>query len=593
MRISSQSYISNFIQMFLRLLIKAAESKRQTGEKALELLTSMCTYSSFPYGDTHRSEQSEFLLDLFSHVKNYETHTGRNVLPALQPVYQSAPAEWIINLSERKSSLFLEVLKLQTVKKPVVLTGWLDEESEERRFLQCLPYISQLRTHPGSPGGAERCIQSLCKVMRSREEAEQVALLLQALNFTVSLGGKLSTSSCRSVGRVLGLSASTLNLTLNPQSISLRGSRLLFRHISHLHTLRLHWAMMVKMVQALRSLRAPTSVTVEELSLILNRTQRSEGELSRVLSSLSSLLRLWNAQSVNLTEHTMEVQPLTVLLCHQGSLTIRLSKETLQQLVVVVYETQEEDVDFRKSSINQQNIRELVSVLDRIQLRHLSSSFVLPIIREIYESGSAHCVSSLLSSAENLINLNSRELDSHRLDLSCSSTLDLTAPTNTLTLSTEDRIVVSMTIQRAQTNTELILQDCEMEEAGVEQLYNILHSVRLNCSKALLLQFLSLVRVGTELDCVWRAVALSRALEYSEGLSELDLSHCQLTDHCLELLFPHLHRTHILDLSNNDFTDRKARDILSLNSSVKTIRLFNNRLTEKQLFTSDRRFEIW
>ncbi|KAL7841201.1 hypothetical protein SRHO_G00248920 [Serrasalmus rhombeus] len=130
--------------MFLHLLIKAAESERQTGEKTLELLTSVCTHSSFPYGSTHSSKQREFLLNLFSHVKHYETQTGRNVLPALQPVYQSAPAEWIINLSERKSSLFLEVLKLQTVKKPVELTGWSDEESEVRSFLQCLPYISQL-----------------------------------------------------------------------------------------------------------------------------------------------------------------------------------------------------------------------------------------------------------------------------------------------------------------------------------------------------------------------------------------------------------------------------------------------------------------
>ncbi|KAK1784292.1 hypothetical protein P4O66_019965 [Electrophorus voltai] len=45
------------------------------------------------------------------------------------------------------------------------------------------------------------------------------------------------------------------------------------------------------------------------------------------------------------------------------------------------------------------------------QLR-LSSSFVLSIIREIYQTGSDHCVSSLLNSAENCINLNSRELDS-------------------------------------------------------------------------------------------------------------------------------------------------------------------------------------
>ena len=131
--------------MFLDLFSKAAECDIQTGEKTLELLTSVCTYSSFPYGSTHSSEQCDFLLDLYSHVKNYETQTGRSVLPALQPVYQSAPAVWIINLSERKSSLLLEVLKLQTVKKPVELRGWSDEESEVRSFLQCLPYISQLR----------------------------------------------------------------------------------------------------------------------------------------------------------------------------------------------------------------------------------------------------------------------------------------------------------------------------------------------------------------------------------------------------------------------------------------------------------------
>ena len=92
----------------------------------------------------------------------------------------------------------------------------------------------------------------------------------------------------------------------------------------------------------------------------------------------------------------------------------------------------------------------------------------------------------------------------------------------------------------------------------------------LSCRKALLLQFLSLVPVGTELDCVRRAVALSRALgeeldlsqtqldlqvcrslslvlEHSEGLTELDLSHCQLTDHCLELLLPHLHKINVLE----------------------------------------------
>ncbi|KAI4885081.1 hypothetical protein NFI96_029851, partial [Prochilodus magdalenae] len=302
----------------------------------------------------------------------------------------------------------------------------------------------------------------------------------------------------------------------------------------------------------------------------------------------------------------------------------------------------------------------------------LTSSFVLPIIREIYETGSAHCVSSLLSSINNFINLNSRELDSvhcaalrfilqhctavslsllwtsipegelestvpllnhvshlsvdrllllrllhccsasepqqgaaalllsalrHRLDFSCSSALDLTEHTQTHTLSSKDCRVISMTIQRASTQIQLILHDCEIEESGLEQLFTILHKVSLHCSKALLLQFLSHVHVGTELESVRRAVALSKALgeevdfsqtqldlqacrslalvlEHSEGLSELDLSHCQLTDHCLELLLPHLNKIQVLDLSHNNITDVSAKriyDIVSTNSNIHTV----------------------
>ncbi|XP_042170938.1 uncharacterized protein LOC121844662 [Oncorhynchus tshawytscha] len=93
----------------------------------------------------YHNQKCDFLLDLYSHVKDYETQTGRMVLPALQPLYQSAPAVWSIDLSERKASLLLEVLKLQPEKKPVELKDWSDEESEVRSFLQCLPYISQLR----------------------------------------------------------------------------------------------------------------------------------------------------------------------------------------------------------------------------------------------------------------------------------------------------------------------------------------------------------------------------------------------------------------------------------------------------------------
>ncbi|XP_051798408.1 uncharacterized protein LOC127531940 isoform X3 [Acanthochromis polyacanthus] len=136
-------------RMFVNLFCAAAEREQQTGEKILELLSSVCRYEDFPlgymYGDEGFQYQSDFLLDLFSHVKDYETKTGLRVLPSLQSVFQSAPAVWSIKLSERKTSILLEVLKLQSEKKPVELTGWSHEESEVRSFLQCLPYISQLR----------------------------------------------------------------------------------------------------------------------------------------------------------------------------------------------------------------------------------------------------------------------------------------------------------------------------------------------------------------------------------------------------------------------------------------------------------------
>uniref|UniRef100_A0A8C1UVF9 NACHT domain-containing protein n=1 Tax=Cyprinus carpio TaxID=7962 RepID=A0A8C1UVF9_CYPCA len=132
-------------QFVLKLFIKAAEIERQTGEQMLKLLSSVCTYSSFPYERTYRIKQSDFLLDLCSHVKDYETQTGWIFLPALQKVFQSAPDVWIIDFSQRKSSVLLEVLKLRTENKPVELFECSEEESEMMSFLQCLPYISQLR----------------------------------------------------------------------------------------------------------------------------------------------------------------------------------------------------------------------------------------------------------------------------------------------------------------------------------------------------------------------------------------------------------------------------------------------------------------
>ncbi|XP_036845311.1 uncharacterized protein LOC110510945 [Oncorhynchus mykiss] len=732
---------SKQIKFLVDLLSQAAEWEEQTGEKTLKLVSSVCTYSTFPfhYGDNYK--QSDFLLDLYSHVRDYETQTGRSFLPALQAVYQSArPAVWSIDLRKRKASLLLEVLKLQPEKKPVELKSWSDEESEVRSFLQCLPYISQLSC------GDDRFFQTVCESIpvRSREEDQQLASLLQALGSTLSLGGELPRKTCRSVGRVLGLCASRVDLTLTPSKISLQGAALLLRHESKLHKLRLSVGVAVKLSRLVRRTgRGATPLTVPELSLVLKSSQPPERVLSRALSSVASLLRLWRVQCLDLTDFCIQGHSLITLLCHQGPLSLRLNSETLQQLTVVVYEAQDKDltqwflekvggdltscrldwevllslmqhsthnitVDLRKNRLLEKNSSDLLPFLGRVTLKRSSSSFVKSSIRQIYDSRASDCVSSLLSSSDHWINLNSRELDrvdctalcftllhSHqvkvnllwtsippgeiesilplldrvsqlsvdrrlllsflqccaasqihqgapplptavwllrslhyRLDFSCSSSVDLSAQDQgeALCLTTDHCRAINSVLKQNQHGTplvqnqvQIILRDCEVEDRALRELLPILNIVKLSPSKALLLQLLYLVCEGIEEGLLRHAESLCRALdgeldlsetrldqkacgslalvlEHSEGLSELDLSHCQLTDHQLQPLITHLHKVQVLDLSHNDITDALTDRILQLvstNTSIHTVRLFNNRIQDRRPFLTDKRFDIW
>ncbi|XP_047210644.1 uncharacterized protein LOC124861166 [Girardinichthys multiradiatus] len=142
------SDLHELTRFLVNLFCAAAERDQQTGEKMLEMLASVCRYKTFPLEERYMNDknQSDFLLDLYSQMKNCETKTGLSLLPSLQSVFQSAPAVWTIKLSERKTSILLEVMKLQSEKKRVKLMVWSHEESEVRSFLQCLPYISELRS---------------------------------------------------------------------------------------------------------------------------------------------------------------------------------------------------------------------------------------------------------------------------------------------------------------------------------------------------------------------------------------------------------------------------------------------------------------
>ncbi|XP_073671561.1 uncharacterized protein [Paramisgurnus dabryanus] len=684
------------VQFLVNLFTATSEFDTNTGEKYTELLKSVCCYTSFPFNKDYFDDfeylvdQCSFLLDLYSHVKNYESQTGRSLLPTLQSIYQSSPAIWIINLSERKTSILLEVLKLQTEKKPVELIDCTDDESEVRGFIQCLPYISQLRN-------AEEYIPSLCKVFGPKVNRDEVTPLLQALGFTVTLSEKLPSSTCRCVGRVLSLSSSKLNLTLKLQAISLEGVKLLFRHITHLQTLSLEGSMVMMMV-----------------------------------SSLTSLLRRLSVQFLDLTKCKIDAASVTALLCLQGLQTIRLSKETLQQLVSVVYEAQDDELtrcflkkvsedltscsltweviqyllqhqplqlklDFRKSKITCENIRDLLPWLDRINFKRLTPSFILSIIMEIYESRSPQFVSGLLSSAENDINLKNKVLNSdqcsalcftlqhcntvklnlfwtsipeeelkrllpllnrvtqlsvdrqlllkllhrcsssddqqeaaklllsalqYRLDFSSCSIFDLTVTEenqNYLNLTIKDCKIISSVLQKSQSVVKLVLKDSEVSDSAVKRLLPVLSQVELSCSKALLLQFIACITEDAEKGSLRWVQALLKALggevdlshtqmdqrsceqlsvflEYSDGLTELDLSHCRLTDQYMNHLLPHLHKTQTLDLSHNNITDdlaMKIHSVVSTHDNIQIVRLFGNRIRDKQQFTRVKQIEIW
>ncbi|XP_035854516.1 uncharacterized protein LOC116044705 [Sander lucioperca] len=724
--VSQRSDLSKGIRFFVNLFCAAAEREQQTGEKTLELLSSVCRYKTFPFKDMYDDDeyQSDFLLDLYSHLKDCETKTGLSLLPSLQSVFQSAPAVWIINLSERKSSILLEVLKLQSEKKQVELRDCSDEESEVRSFLQCLPYISQLSCDP-------EFFQRVCSLIsvRSREEAEQLASVLQLLGFSLLLTGDLRRKTCRSVGTVVRLCGSDVNLILTPRKMSVRGASLLFRRTTQLHSLKLSIDMTLLMCRWVRRGRVACRLTMEELSLSSQTAQPSERVLLKVVSSLASLLRYWTVRRLDLTEFCVPAQGLIPLLLHDGPLTIKLSEKVLQPLLSLLHEIQDEaltrsflrkvggeltscclnwellhylllqssahtiTVNMRKNRFLQESVTRLLPFLDRIVFKKPCSSFVLTTIREIYKAGASPVIPSLLRSLDDVINLTCREMDSedfaallftlrhsdrvqlnltwtsipageiksillmldkvshlsvdrnqllrlvhccaaseaqqgaaagllrtlqHRLDLSCCSSVELDHQSDSLSLTAEDCRAVSTILTHSSRDTQLILQDCELEDSGLDLLFPVLHRVRLRASKAVLLRLVSLVPVNSERDSVRRAVSLRTALDgeldlshstldqracgalalmldFSEELPELDLSHCGLTDQLLLTLSAHLHKVQVLDLSHNNITDASTDMLLrlSINPSTDTVRLFGNNIVDRTSFKEDQRFEIW
>uniref|UniRef100_A0AAX7SLN2 NACHT domain-containing protein n=1 Tax=Astatotilapia calliptera TaxID=8154 RepID=A0AAX7SLN2_ASTCA len=584
----SSGNLSDQTELLMNLFIVAADRQQRTGEKILNMLSSVCSYQTFPLHSHYNDKyQSDFLLDLCSHVKDCETKTGLSVLPSLQPVFQSAPAVWIINLSERKTSILLELLKLQPEKKQVELRGCSHEESEVRSLLQCLPFISQLSCGP-------EFFQSVCTSMsvRSREEAQQLESLLQLLGFQLLLTGALHRKSCWSVGRVLKLCGSKVDLILTPSKMSARGGALLFRHTTQLHSLRLSIDMSLLLSQWVRRGRAARRLAVEELSLVPKKARPSHRVLLRAVSSLASLLRYWTVGRLDLTETCIPAQGLIVLLLHHGPLTVKLSEESFQQLLSLLHETQDKDltlsflskvggdltscclswellhyllqqpsaptitVDLRKNLFLQEETTRLLPFLDRIVFTRPSPSFVMSSIRELYRAHDSHAVPSLLRSLGHVISLSCRQLDS----VDCAALIFILRHGDGVRLNllwtsipaggVESILLMLDSVSRLSVDRNQLLRfihccaACDVQQEAASGLLRTLqHSLDLSCSSCVELpeedqtEPLSL----TADDC--RAV--STILTQGSRDTQLDLRDCEVEDSVLDLLFPVLHRVRL------------------------------------------------
>ncbi|XP_027866955.1 uncharacterized protein LOC114140869 isoform X10 [Xiphophorus couchianus] len=573
-------------RLLVNLFCAAAEREQQTGEKILDMLASVCKFETFSFqnektnndGDAIK-DRLDFLLDLYSYMKDCETKSGLSLLPSLQSVFHSAPSFWTIKLSERKTSILLEVMKLQAEKKRVNLTDCSHGESEVRSFLQCLPFISQLRCMP-------RFFQSVCSSLsvRSREEIQQLVSLLQLLNFNLFLTGELNDKTCSSVGKVLPLVGSKVDLILTDSRMSVRGAAVLFRSTTQLHSLRLSSSLVLFFSQWVRRGRVAFPLVLEELSVVSTKAQ-PQRVLLKVGSSLASLLRFWTVGRLDLTESGLPVQSLFSLLLHDGPLTLRLSEERLQQLLVLLHEVQDQDrtlsllnklggdlsscqlswellhfllqqptsqtitVNLKKNRFLEERAAELLPFLHRMVIQRLSPSFVRTSIREIFRIHPSHMISWLLRSLDLVINLNCTELDSKDCD-------------------------ALLFILRHSDGVKLKLLWSSIPAEGIQSILSVLHRVSdLSVDRNLLLRFihccaasdsqqgaasglLRTLRHRLDLSCSSCVAlpeedqteplrltaadcgAVSTVLRHSSRDTQLDLRDCEVEDSGLDLLFP-------------------------------------------------------
>ncbi|CAB1327190.1 unnamed protein product [Coregonus sp. 'balchen'] len=304
----------------------------------------------------------------------------------------------------------------------------------------------------------------------------------------------------------------------------------------------------------------------------------------------------------------------------------RLNSDTLQQLTVVVYEAQDKDltqwflekvggdltscrldlevllsllqhsthnitVDLRKNRLLEKNISDLLPFLGRVIFKRSSSSFVKSTIRQIYDSRASDCVSSLLRSSDHWINLNSRELDRvdctalcftlqdcHQVKVNCCGP-QYTGLTGGFLLSVPPVLCWHASADPAMRGTTTTTTTT----TAVWMLRSLHYRLDFSCSSSVDLS------AQDQEEALTSKALLRQAATLWEGIEEGVLRHAGPLCRALEESWNSY-------LSHNDITDAltdKILQLVSTNTSIHTVRLFNNRIQDRRPFLTDKRFEIW
>lgn len=114
------------------LYLQGAMYEMKTGQRCVRSLLSVLSSDQ----RENFKEQCVFVLKLHAQARNAD------VCPVLQPVFHALPPIWVVQPSN--VPLLLETMKDLNMKKPAELDVTY-ERGELKQFLQCMPYVTEIR----------------------------------------------------------------------------------------------------------------------------------------------------------------------------------------------------------------------------------------------------------------------------------------------------------------------------------------------------------------------------------------------------------------------------------------------------------------